>query len=98
MQRLVFPTTHAHPQLEALKPIQPADTFLIDWPAFTAEQDPDAQEPEARTSSRIRRRRAVWSLARLFRYQPARHHLPDGLVCGQGSSRAHSPPGDPGRP
>jgi hypothetical protein len=54
MQRHVFPSSHPHPQLQAVEAIQPAYALGIDRPAFTSEKDPDPQIPEARALVRDR--------------------------------------------
>ena len=46
VQRDVLPSTDAHPQLEPLEAIQSTDALLVHWPAFAAQQHPDAQEAE----------------------------------------------------
>ena len=43
----MFPASHTHPQLQALEAIELPHTLLVHGPAVTAQQDPDAQEPEA---------------------------------------------------
>ena len=47
MQRDMFPPPHAHPQLQAFEAIESSHALLVHGPAVTAQQDPDAQEPEA---------------------------------------------------
>ena len=47
MQCDMFPTPHAHPQLQAFEAIESPHALLVHGPAVTAQQDPDAQEPEA---------------------------------------------------
>ena len=47
MQRDMFPTPHAHPQLQAFEAIESPHALRVHGPAVTAQQDPDAQEPEA---------------------------------------------------
>ena len=47
MQRDMFPPPHAHPQLQTFEAIESPHAFLVHGPAVTAQQDPDAQEPEA---------------------------------------------------
>ena len=47
MQRDMFPPPHAHPPLQAFEAIESPHALLVHGPAVTAQQDPDAQEPEA---------------------------------------------------
>ena len=47
MQRDMFPPPHTHPQLQAFEAIESTHALLVHGPAVTAQQDPDAQEPEA---------------------------------------------------
>ena len=47
MQCDMFPTPHAHPQLQAFEAIESPHALLVHGPAVTAQQDPNAQEPEA---------------------------------------------------
>ena len=54
MQRDMFPTPHAHPQLQAFEAIESPQALLVHGPAVTAQQDPDAH----RTRSVAARARA----------------------------------------
>lgn len=41
VQRDMLPSSHSHPQLEPIKPIQAANALAIDEPPLTPEQDPN---------------------------------------------------------
>ena len=52
MQRDVLAAADAHAELQALEPIQPPHALLVNGPALTSEQHPDAQEAEPRSHVR----------------------------------------------
>jgi len=47
MQRDMFASPHAHPQLEPLQAIPAPDPFAVDGPTFPPQQDPDSQIAES---------------------------------------------------
>ena len=52
MQRDMFASPHAHPQLEPLQAIPATNPFPVDCPAFSLQKDPDSQIAESRAGMR----------------------------------------------
>ena len=49
VQRDMLPSSHSHPQLEPIEPIQAANALVIDEPPLTSQQDPDPKVAKPRS-------------------------------------------------